>query len=169
MSDVKTKKIPLVAAEPEQNVSVIEELQAQLQQAKEAQLRSQADYQNLQRRTQEDRVRTTKLATRELMTDLLQPLDHLSMAAAQLQDPGLDMTIKQFWQMLENHGLREIEVMGRPFDVQLMEVVERQGDGEIVTGVVKRGYTLNGEVVQHAKVIVGHPGKASVANPNKSN
>jgi len=140
------------------------ELQAQLQQAKEAMLRSQADYQNLQRRTQEERSRLVKMATREVMSDLLQPLDHLSMAAAEVKNSGLDMTIKQFWQILEQYGLKEIAVMGKPFDVQEMEVVDRKGKGEIVIGVVKRGYTLNNEIIQHAKVIVGEAQKSTIEN-----
>lgn len=144
-----------IAAEVAQLQEQIANLEEKVTQAKEAQMRSQADYQNLQRRSQEERGRWTKLATRDLMTDLLQPLDHLGMAAAELKDPGLDMTIKQFWQVFELHGLQEIMVMGQDFDPNLMEVVKRQGVGEKVIKVVRRGYNLNGEVIQHAKVIVG--------------
>jgi len=139
------------------------QLQGELQSAREAQLRSQADYQNLQRRTQEERSRLVKMAAKELMSDLLQPLDHLSLAATQLKDQGLDMTMKQLWQTLEGYGLKEMEVMGQNFDVSLMEVVERKESGEKVIGVVNRGYTLHGEVIKHAKVIVGEAGAQSPA------
>lgn len=133
----------------------IAELEMQLSQAKDSLLRSQADYQNLQRRTQEEKARWLKLAARELITDLIQPLDHLSLAAQQLKDPGLDMTITQFWQTLKEHGLQEVEPLGQPFDVTTMDAVERKGTGETVIAVIKRGYTLHGEIIQHAKVIVG--------------
>ncbi len=151
-------------AEERSEVDEVTQLQEQVIQAKEALLRSQADYQNLLRRTQEERSRLIKMSTQELMSDLLQPLDHLSLAAAELKDQGLDMTIKQFWQTLSGYGLQEIEVMGKPFDVNLMEVVDRKGDGEIVTKVVKRGYTLHGEVIQHAKVIVGESSDSLIKN-----
>lgn len=123
--------------------------------ARESELRSLADYHNLVRRTSEDRGKLIKFANQQLIADLLQPLDHLGLAAAQLNDPGLNMTVQQFWQVLNDNGLEEINPVNQPFDVELMEVVEKQGEGDKVIAVVKKGYTLNGQVVQHAKVIVG--------------
>lgn len=133
----------------------VEQLEAELAQAKDSILRSQADYQNLQRRTQDEKQRWLKLAAKDLITDLVQPLDHLSLAAQQLNDQGLNMTITQLWQTLNDHGLQQLEPVGETFDVSKMEAVERQGDGDTVLAVVKRGYTLNGEVIEHAKVVVG--------------
>lgn len=140
----------------------LEALQQELEQAraaeiraKESELRSLADYQNLVRRTSEDRVKLVKFANRELITDLLQPLDHLSLAAQQLNDSGLNMTVQQLWKVLNEYGVEEVNPVGKSFDVQTMEVVEKQGDGDTVLTVIKKGYTLHGEVIQHAKVIVG--------------
>lgn len=135
----------------------IAELEAQLQQAKDRELRNLADYQNLVRRTQEERSKFIKMANRDFAEELLQPLDHLSLAAAQLNDNGLNMVVDQLWQVLRQQGLEEINVLGKQFDPATMEVVEKQGQGEVVTSVVKKGYTLNGEVIQFAKVIVGDP------------
>lgn len=135
----------------------IEELEVQLQQAKDRELRNLADYQNLLRRTQEERTRFIKMANRDFAEDLLQPLDHLGLAAAQINDHGLNMVIDQLWQVLRQQGLEEIQVMGKPYDPSTMEVIEKQGHDEIVISVVKKGYTLNGEVIQFAKVIVGDP------------
>lgn len=143
------------AAKGSKQDAKVEQLEAQLKQAQDSLLRSQADYQNLQRRTQEEKTKWLKMATRDLVEALLQPLDHLSLAAQQLKDPGLNMTITQFWQTLKEHGVEEIDPVGQEFDVNKMEAVERQGEGQTVLSVVKRGYTLNGEVLQHAKVVVG--------------
>ncbi len=131
------------------------QLQRDLAQAKDSVLRSQADYQNLIRRTQEDRTKLVKMATRDLVEDLLQPLDHLSLASAELKDKGLDMVVAQLWRTLNNHGLEEIQVMDQPFNHQTMEVVDKKGDGDMVQSVIRKGYRLHGEVIQHAKVIVG--------------
>lgn len=144
----------------------VAELTTQLQQArqaetraKESELRSLADYHNLVRRTQDDRIKLVKFANKELISDLLQPLDHLGLAADQLNDSGLNMTIQQLWKVLNEYGLEEINPLNQPFDVTLMDVVEKKGDTEIVTNVIKKGYKLNGEVIQHAKVAVGLPNK----------
>lgn len=129
--------------------------QATAQKAKDAELRSLADYQNLVRRTQEDRSRLVLFANKDLIEDLLQPLNHLSLAAAQLKDAGLSMTVDQLWQALNKYGLEEINPVNQPFDLETMEVVEKKGNSDTVLSVISKGYKLNGDVIQHAKVVVG--------------
>lgn len=143
---------------------LVDQLKTELEQArqaevkaKESELRSMADYHNLVRRTQDDRAKLVKFANRGLIADLLQPLDHLSLAAHQLNDAGLTMTVQQLWKVLNEYGVEEIDPINQPFDVNLMEVVETQGKGDLVITVINKGYKLNGEVIQHAKVIVGSP------------
>lgn len=139
--------------------SELEELKEQLQTAKDNEIRARADYQNLIRRTQQERQQLIKLATKSLVADLVQPLEHLALASQQINDQGLNMVVGQFWQTLDQHGLQEVNPMGEPFDVETMEAVEIKDEGSeddmVVVSVVKRGYRLNGEVIQHAKVVLG--------------
>lgn len=133
-------------------------LRTQLAEMTERERRLQADYQNLVRRTREEKLAHSKRATERLMTDLLDPLAHLSLASEQLNDPGLRMVIDQLWTTLGVHGLQQIEVLGKPFDVNIMEAVEAvdpEAESAVVTSVVRPGFTLNGEILQHAKVVVG--------------
>ncbi len=148
----------------------LETLEAELQTCQERERRALADYQNLIRRQQDERASIIKLASKGLVGDLLLPLEHLSLAAEQLNDSGLEMVIKQFWQVLKQHGLQEIvPELGGEFRVEEMEAVEegnrqkaaRHG-GDAVEGrsgkikkVIRKGYKLNGEVLQFAKVVVG--------------
>lgn len=141
--------------EAQQLSAQIAELKSALAASSEREKRVLADYQNVVRRSQEDRVRFAKMAASEFVETLLAPLDHLSLAAAQLNDKGLGMVVTEFWQVLQNQGLEEIEVLGKPFDVSVMEVVDKQGKANKVTSVVSRGYRLNGEVIRHAKVVLG--------------
>lgn len=130
----------------------------QLDEATDALAREQralADYHNLVRRTQQERTQIAKLASGQLIEDLLEPLEHLSMASEQLADKGLSMVVGKLWQVLEEHGLKEIEALDQEFNLDTMEAVEKNGKGQKVTKVLKRGYTLNGKVIQHAKVIIG--------------
>lgn len=138
----------------------VEELLRQLDEAKDKERRALADYHNLQRRTQEDRLKMVKLAAGSVMESILQPLEHLFLAKEHLQDSGLQMVYQQFQDALRGEGLEEIDALGKEFDPQTMEVVEKQAvdDHKQVGKVVKvtsRGYRLNGEVIRHAKVIVG--------------
>lgn len=164
----KHKKAPAAQSQKSSQSSdaVVAELQQQLKQAQEAEKRALADYQNVIRRNQEERVQFAKMATREMVSDLLQPLEHLSMAAAQLDDTGLNMVIDQLWAKLKDHGLEEIDPQGQPFNIETMEVVENQTTENgaqleletlVVTKVQRKGYRLNGQVIQFARVTLGEP------------
>jgi molecular chaperone GrpE len=147
----------------EDELDEVQLLQEKLVAAQEAERRAKADYHNLVRRTQDERAMLIKLATKSFVGDLLQPLSHLTLAAQQLKDKGLDMVIGQLWQTLENQGLKEINPVGQKFDITTMEAVDKEDDidennAEVVK-VVKTGYSLNGEVIDHAKVVVGKKAK----------
>ncbi len=147
---------PEELAELEQKFANLEQ---QLQAAKEGELRARADYNNLQRRSREEHSQMVKMATKALVEDLLEPLEHLSMTADQLKNSILDMVLTQLWNALREHGLEEIQVIGKPFDLHTMEVVDlvdgvSEQDG-VVVKIVKRGYMLNGQVLQHSKVVMG--------------
>ncbi|HSW89247.1 MAG TPA: nucleotide exchange factor GrpE [Patescibacteria group bacterium] len=118
--------------------------------------RALADYQNLERQTHEGQIRFAKLATQGFVEELLQPYEHLQLAAKHLQDKGLEMVINQFKQVFESQGLVEINPLGKPFDAGSMEVIETKGGKENeVLEVASVGFELNGIVVKHARVVVG--------------
>lgn len=130
-------------------------LNTQLQQAQEREKRTLADYQNLQRRAGEERLSYIKLANRDFCQGLLEPLEHLSLAAQALQDKGLNMVVEQLFRKLREMGLEAIDPVGQKFDLATMEVVEQRGEGETVVEVIRKGYSLHGEIIQHAQVILG--------------
>lgn len=133
----------------------LERLQDELAQSRAREQRLMADYQNLIRRNREEQTRWAKLATKDFVSEILLPLEHLTRAAEQVQDKGLDMVMQQFWQTLERHGVQRVSTVGQKFDVQTMEAVEQHQDSLDVTAEVRPGFTLYGEVIQHAKVILG--------------
>ncbi len=135
--------------------SQLEDLRQQLGQAREAERRALADYQNVVRRQQQDRSQLVRMAAREVVERLLEPLGHLNLAASQLGDQGLTMVVERFWTQLSEVGLEEVTVMGQPFDVTTMEVADKEGSGEVVVKVLRPCYRLNGDVIQHARVVMG--------------
>lgn len=161
---------PKQAAHDLDLVKQIEDLQAELLLAKEKERRAVADYQNLVRRSSEERIRVAKLAALDFVEVLLEPLSHLSLASDQLNDQGLKMVVDQLWRKLNEVGLEEINPVGQLFDVNTMEAVldpsknissgenptkkDEKNQTHKVSKVVAKGYKLNGEVVRHAKVIV---------------
>lgn len=135
--------------------SLIGDLQLQLEEAETARLRSLADYQNLVRRTQAEKASWSKLATQDLVTSIIEPLEHLQMATDQLKDPGLTMVVKQLFDRLSDNGLEKIDPIGKAFDAEKMEAIEGSNpEGKKVSAVVRSGYSLNGTLLVPAKVKV---------------
>lgn len=140
--------------EPE--LTELESCQLELQQLKEQLLRSQADYQNIVRRSREERAKLLQYAQVEAIEPLLEPWEHLQMAASQASDKGLQLVVQQFSQVFSALGVVEINPLGQSFDVNTMEAAEGSDPaGEQVTAVVKKGYKVADMVVRHARVVVG--------------
>lgn len=132
----------------------VELLTQQLADSKRKEQLALADYQNLIRRTNDERGKVARLAARNFIEDLLHPLSNLTLASEQINDSGLNMVVSQLWQTLERNGLKRIDALGKNFDVSTMEVTQKEKKGQKVTKIVREGYTLNDEVIQHAKVIL---------------
>jgi molecular chaperone GrpE len=133
----------------------ISDLRDQLMISQEREKRSLADYQNLLRRVESERGQVIRFANQQLLESLLPIYDNLKKAASQLKDQGLDMVVDQFKQFLNEAGVQEIEALGKKFDVETMEAVDRQEDGDTVIEVMQRGFKLKDKVLIHAKVILG--------------
>ncbi len=88
-----------------------------LNQYQDVATRALADYQNLVRRQQDDRQKLARLANLDFVTTLLEPLEHLQLAAHQLNDSGLNMVLGQLVERLKEQGLEPIIPTGQPFDV----------------------------------------------------
>lgn len=145
----------LAAKKTDKPVKEVEQLQQRVAELEEAVKRTQADYHNMMRRHQEQSQRQAKMAGAEIVRALIQPLSHLELAAKQLNDKGLDMVVQQFWQQLNSEGVEKAGAVGDQFNPLTMEAISRQGEGETVIAVSQPGYTVHGEVIQPAKVVVG--------------
>ncbi|NCO11954.1 MAG: nucleotide exchange factor GrpE [Candidatus Pacebacteria bacterium CG_4_10_14_3_um_filter_34_15] len=162
IADKKVDKIVNEAAKDDsvktENVEITQEelmeLIKQLADSRDKEQRALADYQNLVRRTQDERSKIARLAAKDFVEDLIQPLAHLSLASEQINEVGLNTVVSQLWQVLEQNGLKKIDCLNKKFDIELMEVIDKGKKGNKVVKIVKDGYILNNEVIQHAKVIL---------------
>lgn len=130
-------------------------------------LRTAADLENFRRRTvrEKDDLRTT--ATGRVLEDIFPVLDTLGMAIAAAKQPkadlksltgGVEMVLTQLKTALANHGLKEINPAGQPFDPHQHEAISKQASNEVkdehVLTVVRTGYSLNGRLLRPASVVV---------------
>lgn len=126
-----------------------------LSQAEERAKRAHADFHNALRRQQEERARFALLAGQEILSQIVEPLDHLWLASNQLRDAGLDLVVKQLFTRLAELGLEVIDPLGQEFAVETMEAIEKKGEGKTVKTVLSRGYRFHEQVLRYAKVVVG--------------
>lgn len=152
--DTHSKKQNSPQSELEELRAEIAQLSQDLESVRKREQLALADYQNLIRRTNEQKGKIAKLAAKTFVEDMLTPLSHLSLAAEQINDSGLNMVVTQLWQSLEANGLKKVEALGKEFDVNTMEATDSGENGTKVVKVVQDGYLLNDEVIQHAKVIL---------------
>lgn len=133
-----------------------EELKNQVEDFENKWKRALADYQNLEKRVESQKSEFAKCAAKDLILKLLLVGDTLNLAAKHLNEQGLDLAVKQFWQVLEGEGLQKIEVAGKEFDPSEMEcvdVIEGKTEGKVAEEI-RPGYRLNGKVLRVAQVKV---------------
>ncbi len=118
--------------------------------------RALADYQNLEKRMASERSEWVKTANRGLLLRLLPALDNLMLAQKHTEDKGVSLSVDQILNAFKDEGVGRIEVLGKDFDPNLMEAVSTaEGEEGKVVEEVRTGYTLFGQVLRPAQVIVG--------------
>ena len=140
------------------------ELEAQLQEKNDRILRLQADFENFRRRTAKEKEELAAVITQNLLTDLLPLLDNFERAMAVEQSDveafqkGVEMIFTQLREVMEKHGLENIEAEGAPFDPNIHQAVMRVENPDVedgtITQVLQKGYQAKGRVIRPAMVQV---------------
>jgi molecular chaperone GrpE len=158
----------------------LEALRAELDDMKQQFLRARADYQNLQRRAQEERQEFGRYQLVSLVRNILPVLDDLQRAleaaegqadAAWLE--GIRLVEQKFRGTLEAAGVQEIHALNQPFNPEQHEAVgAAPGPEGRVVQIVQRGYMLQDRVIRAAMVLVGNgedTGSAPEASGDQTN
>lgn len=133
-----------------------EDLSQQLEEADHRYKRALADYQNLVRRTQDEKREWARLSNKSLVLKLLPILDTLMLAEKHTKDQNFTLTVAQFLQVLKEEGITQIKTVGEDFNPHTMEAVTTANGAEgKVVEEVRAGYTFGDTVLRPAQVIVG--------------
>ena len=143
----------------------ISKLKDELEDVKDRHTRLIAEFDNLKKRSAKEREGLYNSIIADIITALLPVLDNLEKAAeASTQDEeykkGIELVLKQFKDVLEANGVKEIEAEEKPFDPELHEAVSTIQDenlGEkIVAKEYRKGYTIGTKVIRHSMVVVAN-------------
>ncbi len=146
----------------------IRELEEEIDQIKDAQLRKAAEMDNMRKRLNRDREMIFQTAREAavieflpISDDLLRTLD--AMKSASGDSPYLDgvqMIANKFDDILAKHNVKRIDEVGVPFNVDLHDAMLRQKpeddsvESDTVLQIVENGYQMGDKTLRHAKVIV---------------
>lgn len=149
----------------------ISKFETLLAESNEKFLRLYSDFDNYKKRMSKERAELSKTASSELITSLLPVIDDFDRALKMIPTEketnpafteGIQLIYSKLKSILQSKGLLEIEnPAGKVFDTDLHDAITIiPAPTEALKGMVieevEKGYTLNGKVLRHSKVVVGN-------------
>lgn len=132
-------------------------------------LRTQADFENYQKRSQRETAQERRFAHAPLALAILPTLDNFERAVAAAQQAGesgplvqgVSMIRSQLLDALKRNGVTPIEAVGQPFDPNLHQAVMQQPAADkppnTVLQALEQGFMIHDRVLRPASVIVSAP------------
>jgi len=131
-------------------------------------LRLNAEFDNYRKRTMKEKADIIKSGGERVLLDVISLVDDFERAQIALQGAenkeaileGLELIHQKFENFLKQHGVKEIEAMGLPFDPDRFEAittipVEEESKKGVVIDCVQKGYEMSDKIIRFPKVIVG--------------
>ena len=126
-------------------------------------LRAKAEFQNMRKRAEKDRLEFSEYASMEAIRTLLPIIDDFE-RALQVETPdstyvkGLDLIHQRLFDTLKKMGLEPIIAQGEPFDPHVHHAVEMVETEDVpdhtVLAEFQRGYNFKGRLLRPAMVKV---------------
>jgi molecular chaperone GrpE len=143
-------------------------------------LRTMADMENLRRRTEREKTDTARYAISNFARDVLTVGDNLKRtiqhvpAEAAAQDPalksfleGVEITERELLNVLERHGVTQIEPLGQRFDPNCHQAMYEVQNAEVPDGtvvdVMQSGYMIGDRCLRPALVAIAKGGPKPAA------
>lgn len=170
-----------ISDEDIKHLEVLDALRRENADLKNRLLREMADMENLRKRTQREKADSSRFAVTKFAGDLLTVGDDLRRAIdavpAEVRDKadvaaatlisGVEVTERQFLQILERHGVHRFEPMDEKFDPSVHEALFELPDPSKPNGticqVIEAGYMIGDRVLRPARVGVAKGGPREAA------
>lgn len=130
-------------------------------------MRSQAELDNIMKRSRRDLENAHKFALEKFVNELIPVRDSLEMGLDHTDtddiDPekireGSEMTLRMLSQAMEKFNVQQIDPKGEVFDPKLHEAMTLAPTDEVepnsILDVIQKGYVLNDRLIRPARVIV---------------
>ncbi len=145
-----------------------QELQEKYDDLNDSYLRLHAEFDNFRKRTMKEKADIIKSGGERVLVDILPFADDFERALLALHEAedkaamveGMDLIYSKFVSFMNQHGVKEIEAVGQPFDADKFEAVttvpvQDESQKGLVIDCVQKGYQLHDKIIRYPKVIVG--------------
>ena len=119
----------------------------------------QADFDNYRKKFDKEKESIIILANENLIKELIVILDDFESSIRLTENDknkeGILLMKKKFFDLLQKHGLKEIESLGKKFDHNFHEVLCKElseHDDDVVIEEIQKGYILCSKVIRPTKV-----------------
>lgn len=140
----------------------------QLKDFQDRYVRLMAEFDNFRKRTLKERTELIKTAGEDILVNILPVVDDFERGLQVIDKSedlesvkqGIHLIYNKFRDFLNQRGVKEIESVQQPFNVDVHEAITKipapteDLKGKVVD-VVQKGYILNEKVIRFAKVVVG--------------
>ncbi|MCF6172485.1 MAG: nucleotide exchange factor GrpE [Campylobacteraceae bacterium] len=154
-----------------EEISEVDELKNQLKDLEDKYLRNNADFENIKKRMEKEKMMAISYAHEQFARDLLPIIDALEMASSTSEvdenttteellekvKEGVNLTIEQFRKTFEKHGIELVDIEGG-FDPNFHEAVMQLESDEKPSGnilqVFQKGYKIKDRVLRPTMVSI---------------
>lgn len=154
--------------ELDDSMDELEKVQAELAEQKDKFVRLYSEFENFRRRSAKEKIELISNASDQMISDLLPVLDDFERAIANNEKvddadaikEGINLVYQKFAAILKAKGLKEIDALNQPFDVDFHEAITKipapsEELKNSVVDVVEKGYTINEKIIRYSKVVIG--------------
>ncbi|WP_337866355.1 nucleotide exchange factor GrpE [Ignavibacterium sp.] len=151
----------------------IEELEKEVNEWKDKFLRKAAEFENYKRRTENDQLNLLTYAAESFIKKILPIVDDFERSLEHINDSndheklkeGLQLIYNKLVKVLDEHGVKKIDAIGKPFDVEYHEALMQKADNSVpphtVLEELEKGYIYKDKVIRHSKVVVSTEDQAA--------
>jgi molecular chaperone GrpE len=140
----------------------IETLKKEAADYKDGWQRALYDYQNLQKEVARQRSEWATMSELQILEEFLPVYSNFKKAFESNKEDtswskGIGFIMKQFGDVLRNHGIEEMKTVGELFDASKHEIVGEELSEQpehVILKEIDTGYTMKGKVIKVAKVVV---------------
>jgi len=166
--DPAAQDAPAAAAplEAESLAAELSAAQAQLQEARDAQLRALAEMENVRKRAQRDVEAAHRFAVERFAADMIEVRDTLELGIAAAGSAaeaagfveGMQATLRLVDKAFERAGIAALDPVGQAFNPEFHEAMVARPTADHPAGsvlaVVQKGFTLHGRLLRPARVVI---------------